>query len=870
MMDITDIFQGQSGSQAVRDYDSNIPSIANWAVDADKSEVSFCFEEDKIEINVKQIIKQTTRGIDKYRLTKYVFDNIRETLEKLTYNELRAVCSNEEELEAVKEKFIECTSGRAKAEKEFGSYDEYNRIYGVIEQALCMMAAKTAISDPHIQERTFYRNDQALYKEVFTTDGTNPKSISKLVRNGAKIGNRFYSTNGVYFSTLTLEAGPVKKYVVLRGPGMDPNASLSDMVHAIYREYYEDKLGSAVTGSGPKTPAIMAAIAQRNSNPNCVVIPITNINTELWCPTLTKQQLLIATGIDASLPSPPKVVMIPVAAKRHGTLLFVDREKGNAMGLADSSLAHTKITDQTALRPSVFGNLSKTITILSAASLQINGSCSFWVDSLVEAISNDPDKYKDMETIRAAFQNGSLWLEAAAIMSKTFDVSSLETVKVFTREDKVEAQKANYVVFEIAGKHYGISRNCWKNKFINIEKLKEILPEEAKGVIKNQLDEQIERQKLKTLVDNHIKRYNQVRQTQYQLDIFNKLIQKRREIGAEEFDLFLEYVRKKITNQMLAQQQQQQQQQPSPIMWFGKVIEIIKAGNNLTLGDPLIMGIRGRYDDLNKHINKLTKLIDQDPSLALENLKQNEHYTALLTNNTEEKSGVALGPSDFGNFCKFFAEAAAEFESKTADERKVLFPELKNLTVENIKIPEIQDTFEDPGFEDPGFVNSEPEQKNERDASSASETQPNLPAQPKFKPLVPPTLPRISQFSTTHSGNPGFEDSELGRGNGLDASSASKTQQKPSEEIPAQEEPKPSVFPSLPYVSQSSITYNSESGVAAISFKTDDPCVFKDIERIQITPPKGTAADQEYMENLRRSIAEDGSMNDCASVKRIR
>jgi hypothetical protein len=139
--------------------------------------------------------------------------------------------------------------------------------------------------------------------------------------------------------------------------------------------------------------------------------------------------------------------------------------------------------------------------------------------------------------------------------------------------------------------------------------------------------------------------------------------------------------------------------------------------------------------------------------------------------------------------------------------------------------------------------------------------------------LVPPTLPCISQFSATHSGNPGFKNSELGQENELDASSTNRTQSKPSEEIPVQEEPKPSVFPSLPCISQSYITYHSESGVTAIFFKTDDPCVFKDIEQIQITLPRGIVVDQEYIENLCQSIAENGFINDyassdCVSVKR--
>jgi hypothetical protein len=242
----------------------NFPSLmAGWELDVVNSKVSFCFEEDKNKIEIK--VKQKIGITGKYCFTKYVFDNIRKTLEKLTYEEMLNLgfggkLGEKKDYVTRLEEFVKCMNGEGGGKYE----EEFNTL---IEEALCIMAAKTAISDPYIQERTFYMNSKASYREVFVTDGTNPKSISRLelcgakvgevYSPGAKIGNRFYSADGVYFSTLISEAVPVKKYAVLRGPGMDPNASLPDIVHTIYREYHRDKPGSAVTGSEPKTPAIM-------------------------------------------------------------------------------------------------------------------------------------------------------------------------------------------------------------------------------------------------------------------------------------------------------------------------------------------------------------------------------------------------------------------------------------------------------------------------------------------------------------------------------------------------------------------------------------------------------------------------------------
>jgi hypothetical protein len=84
---MTDIFQGQLDSQVVKDYDSDIPPIAEWAVRASKTEVTFYRTKGKIkemEIWVKQ--KMGTTG--KYCYTRYIYNDIKQTLRELTYEKM--------------------------------------------------------------------------------------------------------------------------------------------------------------------------------------------------------------------------------------------------------------------------------------------------------------------------------------------------------------------------------------------------------------------------------------------------------------------------------------------------------------------------------------------------------------------------------------------------------------------------------------------------------------------------------------------------------------------------------------------------------------------------------------------------------------
>jgi hypothetical protein len=661
---MTDIFQGQLDSQVVRNYDRGIPPIAKWVFDAGGTEVTFHrTDEGKVE-EMDIWVKHTIGTTGKYCYTGYVFDNIEQTLRELTYEKMLELGFGK------RLKNLKLENPRKYNQKLKGYIEHRKRPKGfkdLIVKALAKIATKTTINDPYIRQRIFYDASGAeSHREFFGSDKNDPKSVSLLVRNNVRIGNRFYSTDDrAYFSTLPSGTESTPRHAVLRGPGMDHRLSVRAIVHTIYREHNKNKPGYAIDGSYPKTPAIMATIAQRNSNPNCVVIPITKKNEELWGPELTEQELLEAIGIDALPPLSPKVVMFPVIAKGHETVLFVDREDedDNVMWLADSSLGHTENVNQEVVpRPSVFGNLSGDIGMLSTAQVQTNGTCSFWANSLAEVISNDSVEYQDMATIQAAFRNGSLWLEAAAIMSKIFDAPNSETVRVFETEKAAKNHNKHYVYFETGGKYYGIRRHCCTNKFVNIGKLIETLPKETKRAIGVQLNGQIEIQNLIIPFEDSFSACDEINQKH--VDILNELIQRGRGMRGRgmrgrKFDLFFD--------SLLRKKEECKGQQ----LLFQGIGEIIKTDKDLTSEDPVIRNIKTRYDGLRRNFERLIASIGRNPSLTSDNLKQNEDYIALSNNNTREKSGKIPEPSYLiDSFCKDLKKAMDELENEIALEEE--------------------------------------------------------------------------------------------------------------------------------------------------------------------------------------------------------
>lgn len=67
-----------------------------------------------------------------------------------------------------------------------------------------------------------------------------------------------------------------------------------------------------------------------------------------------------------------------------------------------------------------------------------------------------------------------MWLKVAAEMGKTFDVNQdYPTVKEFSDENEVlnENKTGRYVIFSNNGTFFGISKECYNNKFMDMEAL---------------------------------------------------------------------------------------------------------------------------------------------------------------------------------------------------------------------------------------------------------------------------------------------------------------------------------------------------------------------------------------------------------------
>ena len=93
------------------------------------------------------------------------------------------------------------------------------------------------------------------------------------------------------------------------------------------------------------------------------------------------------------------------------------------------------------------------------------------MDSLMEVIVSNQEKYNSINAIEQSIENGTLWIEASVIMSNKFDENGKETIREFDNENNDD----NYIKFKVGDKIYGINKNCADNRFINIKSLCKLL-----------------------------------------------------------------------------------------------------------------------------------------------------------------------------------------------------------------------------------------------------------------------------------------------------------------------------------------------------------------------------------------------------------
>ena len=255
-------------------------------------------------------------------------------------------------------------------------------------------------------------------------------------------------------------------------------------IHSAYNDYYKEKYGYQVTGSVPKTPLISAVMSKQNFNNHCKVIP-TAIKDKFSKQTVNN--MITTNGLS----------LIPIGAKRHATLLIVEKINGNASylySLIDTSLQHVMLDKKQVITDIFDGFNDNEINVLLTSPLQINGCCSYWVDSFMEAIVMNPEKYTSMESIKNAINDGSLICEACCIMSQIFDERGRETVKKISEN---EINNDEYIVFNIGSEKYGINKNCYNNRFVTIRNLINCLSTEEQKTTKEELMKELEVQSKK-------------------------------------------------------------------------------------------------------------------------------------------------------------------------------------------------------------------------------------------------------------------------------------------------------------------------------------------------------------------------------------
>ena len=547
---------------------------------------------------------------------------------------------------------------------------------------------KKNVLDATLVSRKFYKDLICIYEETPNESAGNSKYVTKLeYENKICIGYRYHLPDGKYFSAV-IDKGEdgLEKYKIVRGPGLEKEADILNKIKKIYSDHYKDKFGYEITGSGPKTPGIVACLAEKqNFNSPCIVSSMVQKSNDLWDKNLTEETLLERTGINKMSGLPPNVVLVPVAAKAHATLLCIDRTNGKKIILLDSSLAHTTITDDNnknddKVNSDIFGDdLSAKIGIPTKFSIQINGTCSYWVDSLMEVIVTNSEKYKNINSISKAAENGDLWVEAAVIMSEKFDEKGEETIKQFDNENA--AKNANYIPLKtIDGKLFCINKNCCNNKFIRLEYFVKLLSNNDNN-LEQQLKQQIE-------VQNEIKNFGFAIHEGGKMSIYESSIKKiieEREKEKEKIDGVLNKVQDKWK-----EERKKDKSNYDRLKEYNPGKTIVKVIQNNTF-DKLIKDITDRYKSLKKEFNELIGEINKNPAITSEELCKLQLYEKLKNNLDKETIGEIIGPRHLKSFRKLY-DGETKNTDKSVTETECIqsdFVSLKSISIPYIKDLEI-------------------------------------------------------------------------------------------------------------------------------------------------------------------------------------
>lgn len=429
----------------------------------------------------------------------------------------------------------------------------------------------------------------------------------------------------------------------------DEQLQFLSKIHSAYNDYYKDKQGYQVTGSVPKTPLISAIMSKQNFNYRCKVIP-TAIKGKFSKQTVNN--MTTTNGLS----------LIPIGAKNHATLLIVEKTNDNTTtylySLIDTSLQHVMLSNKKQVVRGIFSGFNdEEIDVLLDSPLQINGCCSYWADSFMEAIIMNPEKYTDMKSIKNAMDDGSLILEACCIMSKIFDEHGKETVKKF---DANEEENDDYFMFEIAGgEKYGINKNCWSNKFVNIESLINLslkTKTSTRDNLMEQLKVQIEKQKIIRPIEVAI---NSVQKIQKKgsdgFDVFNVLLQKFDDIEKYDKTLYKDLLSNLRTHGRMLSGclETNNKELPKESTQFDFLIDLINQKSVLDNNSTCVRGLIELYGQngiMEKYLNDLKQYLMKNE--GLEQLESNDNYKNIREQQKKEKDGKCLSPNGITQIIK--------------------------------------------------------------------------------------------------------------------------------------------------------------------------------------------------------------------------
>lgn len=378
-----------------------------------------------------------------------------------------------------------------------------------------------------LKQRTFYKKPngfpEVAYSEVFQYKDSNlstpeESGISKLTdSHGKTIGYRYYRNglnNGFNNNDfVTIVEGPDGQYHPIQGTGNYEDDL--EIIHSIFRENYKEEIGYGISGNRQKTLGISAIAKQFNQNiyvfspgeqlkddyyltskerkRSIITDSITNkksihtptcfnVNSDILLEKDSGEQITLSKFnsilTDKEILNNKKLALFPLSFASHATLYLIDpKDNPTKQYLIDFSLGHCE-KDINGIgvnaNEDYFGSEFKEIILLNKFPMQINGTCSFYADAILNVITNPINNYDNIENLLEDCGNGKIWLKVVAEMGKTFDLNpEYPTVKEFSDENEaLDCENKNkYIVFNKNGTFFGISKECYNNKFIDIKTL---------------------------------------------------------------------------------------------------------------------------------------------------------------------------------------------------------------------------------------------------------------------------------------------------------------------------------------------------------------------------------------------------------------